>query len=85
MGLKQLLYDTPYENERHDTGYEGFRFEGRTEIPAEAFLKDNQSIKNLFAMTPYYWKTSVEGSARLAAAQSLYTELGFDLLLYRRI
>ena len=85
MGLKQLLYDTPYENERRDTDYEGFRFESRTEISTEAFLKDNQSIKNLFAMTPYYWKTSVEGSARLAAAQSLYTELGFDLLLYRRI
>jgi 23S rRNA (guanine745-N1)-methyltransferase len=36
-------------------------------------------------MTPYYWKTPIEGSRRLAEAQSLYTELGFDLLVYRRI
>jgi len=85
MGLKGLLYDNPYENERKDTEYPGFRFEKRISISSEAYLTDNQCIKNLFAMTPYYWKTSIEGSKRLNEAQSLYTELGFDLLLYRRI
>lgn len=85
MGLKELLYEKPYENERKDTEYEGFKFERRVEITAEAQLDDNASVQNLFAMTPYYWKTPIEGSRRLAAAQSLYTELGFDLLVYRRI
>ena len=85
MGLKELLYEKPYENERKDTDYEGFKFEKRIEVTAEAKLDDNQSIQNLFAMTPYYWKTPIEGSRKLAAANSLYTELGFDLLVYRRI
>lgn len=85
MGLKELLYEKPYENERKDTYYEGFRFEKRVAISSEAQLNDNASIRNLFAMTPYYWKTPIEGSRRLAEAQSLYTELGFDLLVYRRI
>ena len=85
MGLKELLYQKPYENERKDTEYEGFRFEKRVEISSFAELSDNQAINDLFAMTPYYWKTPVEGSRRIAEAQSLSTELGFDLLVYRRV
>lgn len=49
-----------------------------------ATLTGSGLIADLFAMTPYYWKTPVEGSRRLQQATRLETELGFDLLLYRR-
>ena len=84
-GLKELLYEKPYLNEVKDTEYEGFRFEKRVPVRTKLATEDNQTIRDLFAMTPYYWKTSVSGSKKIAQAKSLYTELGFDLLIYRRI
>ena len=35
-------------------------------------------------MTPYYWKTGVEGVRRLEASETLTTEIAFDFLVYRR-
>lgn len=84
-GLKQLLYEKPYLNEIKDTEYEGFRFEQRIPVRTELSTDSNQTIRDLFAMTPYYWKTPLSGSRKIEQAQSLFTELGFDLLIYRRI
>ena len=83
-GLKKILYDEPYENERRDTEYPGFRFLERVPVRGEIRTDDPQVMRDLFAMTPYYWKTPREGSERLAAAAHLETETGFDFLLYRK-
>lgn len=84
LGLKQLLYDTPYLNIYKETVYPGFNFENRVAVRTNIVLNDNSLITDLFAMTPYYWKTPIEGSHRLKQATHLETELGFDLLIYRR-
>lgn len=83
-GLKQILYDKPYENERRDTEYPGFRFLERVPVRGEIRTDDPQVMRDLFAMTPYFWKTPREGSERLNAAELLKTEIGFDFLLYRK-
>ena len=36
-------------------------------------------------MTPYYWKTGVEGARRLQATQGFSTEIAFDFLVYQRL
>ena len=82
--LKQVLYEHPYENEHRETGYEGFTFMSRKPVRTAAELKSRQEISDLFSMTPYYWKTPAEGAKRLAELTTLRTELGFDLLCYRR-
>lgn len=84
FGLKELLYDSPYLNEHKETNYEGFSFVRRVPVRTTATLNGNELISDLFAMTPYFWKTSIEGSRRLQQAEHLVTELGFDLLIYRR-
>lgn len=84
FGLKEILYDTPYENETKDTVYPGFVFESRTPVRTTATIYGQQTLHDLFAMTPYYWKTPADGAKRLQEKESLFTELGFDLLLYRR-
>ncbi len=84
FGLKQLLYDEPYLNTYKETIYPGFNFENRVAVRTSIVLQDVDLIADLFAMTPYYWKTPVEGSRRLRQATHLETELGFDLLIYRR-
>ncbi|MCR4926241.1 MAG: methyltransferase domain-containing protein [Clostridiales bacterium] len=85
MGLKELVYDEPYKNEVKDTYYEGFDFVKRVSVKENIELNSAELISDLFSMTPYYWKTSVEGSQRVAQASHLSTEIGFDLLIYRAI
>ena len=84
LGLKQLLYDAPYLNAYKETHYAGFDFEDRISVRTHATLTNSDLIADLFTMTPYYWKTPIEGSQRLQQATQLETELSFDLLIYRR-
>lgn len=84
FGLKEVLYDQPYENETIDTDYAGFSFWERISVRGELSIDDPTQIQNLFSMTPYYWKTPVAGSERLKRQTSLFTEIGFDLLIYQR-
>ena len=85
FGLKEQLYEKPYENGRKDTEYPGFRFEERIPIRSEIIVEGKDQIQNLFAMTPYYWKTGVEGAARLRKLGRLPTEIEFDFLCYRAV
>jgi len=84
FGLKEILYDQPYENEQLDTDYPGFTFLERIPIRGEIALHDPLQIQNLFSMTPYYWKTPPSGCERLKEQTVLTTEIGFDLLIYQR-
>lgn len=83
-GLKEILYDAPYENEKRDTDYPGFRFLERVPVRGMLETDDPQTILDLFAMTPYSWKTPREGCERLKKVSALKTELAFDFLVYRR-
>ena len=83
-GMKEILYDEPYENEYRETDYPGFALVSREAVTGEIQLDSPALIEALFSMTPYYWKTPRAGCARLRAASSLRTEIGFDFLLYRR-
>lgn len=85
FGLKEILYDAPYENEYRETEYDGFRFESRTAVRDEIRIQSAQTISDLFAMTPYYWKTPAEGSRRLNNTKELTTEIEFDFLVYRKV
>lgn len=84
FGLKEILYDAPYENEYRETEYEGFTFIRRVAVQDTIHIADAQTVQNLFAMTPYYWKTPVEGSRRLSETAALDTEIEFDFLIYRK-
>lgn len=83
-GLKEILYDAPYENEYRETEYPGFVFLRRETVEDTLVLDDPQQIQNLFAMTPYYWKTPESGSRRLRETEHLQTEIRFDFLVYQR-
>lgn len=84
LGLKEILYERPYENQRQDTEYPGFSFVSRQEVKREIQIPNAQTALDLFAMTPYYWKTDVEGGQRLAQTTGFSTEISFDFLIYRK-
>lgn len=83
FGLKEILYDAPYENETKDTAYSGFHFVQRFPVRGTLSLQ-GQDVQDLFAMTPYYWKTPKAGCEKLKTISCLTTEIGFDFLLYAR-
>ena len=83
FGMKQALYKTPYENKEQEIDYAGFvqidriRVEDEITVPAEM-------LENLFAMTPYYWKTPADGARRLRELDSLTTQICFDFLVLEK-
>lgn len=78
--LKQVLYDQPYRNKEEDIPYEGFSYE-RVEPVVDVA---GEALRDLFQMTPYYWKTPREGAERLAALDGLRVRASFRVHVFRR-
>lgn len=81
--LKERIYDEPYENEKFDHVYEGFEMIDKRKVSTMIDLPCQEDIDHLFTMTPYYYKSSVETSARLHALGTLQTEIDVDIITYR--
>jgi 23S rRNA (guanine745-N1)-methyltransferase len=83
--MKQVLYDTPYENAVQDTALPGFRLLDRVRVAFPFSLPTQGAIADLFTMTPYYYRTPKEGRARLEALPALDVAAEFFVLSYERI
>ena len=81
--LKQVLYDTPYRNQEEDIPYEGFTYEAVVPVAGKMWVR-GEALRDLFQMTPYYWKTPKAGAARLAALESLEITADFRIHVFRR-
>lgn len=83
--LKKAVYDIPRENDAEPEIPEGFSPVERRELRYEIALNSQQDIANLFAMTPYYYKTSEKDQEKLSALSALSTEAEFlvELLIKR--
>ncbi len=83
FSFKRVLYDTPYRNEpRADLPTKMERL--AAERVRYTFEADNLTLQELFAMTPYYYRTPKEGVARLAETSSLATDVDAQILVYRK-
>ncbi len=85
FGLKQIVYDHPYENDVKDFAFDGFRTLRKETVYDTVTVQPGDDIRALFQMTPYYWKSPADGAARLAALDSLDTEIHFDVFVLERI
>lgn len=83
-GMKEILYDTPYENEVADLAVEGFRLCSHTHLEKTVTLTDKSVIESLYRMTPYSYRTGARGQEKLMNAASLTTELSFELAVYEK-
>lgn len=81
-GLKSAIYERPYENEEKHREYQGFTYIGKESVTYTEKVY-GRDILDLFAMTPYYWKTSKEDSAKLSLLSELETELSFEISVYK--
>lgn len=81
MGLKSVIYDKPYANEVNRNAPDGFTTDYSIEIK-EKITVEGEDIVNLFKMTPYYYKTSVEDQNKINGLSSLCTEIEFGIYAY---
>lgn len=80
--LKEVLYDSPYEN---DEVFPDLPLEYEKELRTEQLITvSKESLLNLFQMTPYAWKTGKEGLARLEALDALDLTASFVIRIYRK-
>ncbi len=82
--MKQVLYESPYKNPVKQEAYTDFVWQEVIPLRYTVTLDRQDDIMSLFSMIPYAWKTSREGVERLAQLNTLETEIGFDIHVYRR-
>ncbi len=83
--LKKIIYEKPYKNIVDEYSINGFEFIKNEDIKGSIEIESNQEIKNLFTMTPYYYKTSQNDFNKLNSINYLKTEIEFAVLVYRKI
>jgi len=81
--LKQKIYDIPYKNEVKPYELEGFELLEKQRITYTMNIGSNEDILRLFSMTPYYYRTDPEQSARLGSIDKLDITADFELLVYK--
>jgi len=85
LDLKQAIYDEVYRNDvRADLPVDLPLVAQRT-VDFMVNLTNTEDILHLFSMTPYYYRTSAEGFAKLHALTSLTTRAQANLYIYRKL
>ena len=85
FGLKAVLYDEPYENKPNHYGLRNFKLTEEKKLEYTITLETDKQATDLFAMTPYYYKSSPEARERLNGCAPLVTECGFLIQTYTKI
>lgn len=82
-GLKEQLYETATENEEKIPDYEGFSLLEEARVRYDMHLSEEESA-DLFAMTPYYWRSAADIREHSAHLGALTVEADFLVKLYQR-
>ena len=81
-GLKQAVYEHPYENDEALPPAERLRLLGTEKLCGRITLQSREDIQAVFRMTPYYYRTSPADRQKLEALDRLETEIEFVLAEY---
>ena len=84
LGLKSAIYDTVYTNEKRADMPQNMVFEEKHNLHYSINLDNPESIRNLFSMTPYSYRTSEKDMNKLLALTTLETEVEVDIFVYRK-
>ncbi len=84
LGLKKAIYTDAYKNDARADLPTSLELIESDELSFEITINGGDNIKNLFAMTPYYWKTSVADFEKLSALEELATEIDICFSVYRK-
>ena len=82
--LKETLYDHPYENQPDKSDYPTLTVSGVKSVNRTVTIRDRETIADLFAMTPYSYRTSEKDRQKLLSLESLTTQLNFDIRIFKK-
>ena len=83
MGLKKAIYSVAHTNSERADLPVSMRKLDESRVSFSITLTDNSQIMSLFAMTPYYWRTSPEDAEKLAGINELSTEVDIIISVYK--
>lgn len=81
--LKEIVYEKPYLNEIEEIQIDGLILDNEMKISEHALL-NNEDIKNLFMMTPYYNTTSNVDKNKLNDVNQLDVTFSFIIDVYKK-
>ena len=81
--LKEVVYTNPYDNELEEIKLNNFEIINEYSISNHSIL-DKQDILNLFKMTPYYHKTSMNDMNKLLEVNQLDITFDFIISIYKK-
>lgn len=84
-GLKSLIYDSVYNNEEKFLSYDGFELIDCQNLKYDTIIVGNDMIQNLFKMTPYYHRTSLDDKKKLDNVSEITTTIEVNFAIYKRI
>lgn len=84
-GLKSALYDDVYENDVKALEYDGFELCEVKNLKYECKIVGSDVIYNLFTMTPYYHRTSLEDKKKLEGVCEIGTTVEVNFFIYKKL
>lgn len=82
--LKEVLYNKARKHETKDLPIDRFKLIDHREIKYNIELNQNEDIKNLVSMTPYYWSIDYDVRNNLDKIEKLKTTIHVNFDIYER-
>ena len=83
MELKELIYDTPYYNNKEKFNLPSFTLINEIDINYKTNIA-KEDLTNLFTMTPYYYKTKKEDKEKINGVKELNITIHFTISIYKQ-
>lgn len=85
FGLKQAIYDTPYENDEQLPQTSLFKLVDVKKVTDHICLASQEDIQAVFRMTPYFFHTTQADKDKLLVLQQLQTPVEFVIAQYEKL
>lgn len=82
--MRSIIYDEPRENTKGIKCPDGFALCGERKVKTKAHLPDNETIMNLFTMTPFYHRCPHEGRERLMNTNELEVTVEATIQIFKK-
>ncbi|MBR3999623.1 MAG: hypothetical protein IKI93_14930 [Clostridia bacterium] len=83
LEMRELIYEDVHLSDSLPDTPDGFELAERRNLRFHAAVENKEDIASLFVMTPFYYKTTEAGRARLAEKESLDVTAEVNLSLFR--
>lgn len=84
MGLKKVLYDNIRENDVRADMPKQLELLHEERLKYGITVNGNENVMSLFAMTPYYWRTSQNDIKKLEQIKKLDTDVDIIFSVYKK-